>query len=241
MNAVTQTPVIVFDFDGTVALGNGPVRAYAREVARRLPAGPAVRMLAEFEDALAAAEAGPAGADAPLDGYDLVRRVALASGAGKETLDEAYAASRGLLGTAEAPVAAPRGLAEFLAAAESAQRVLVTNAPAIRVRETLESIGLGGSFDRIVTSAGKPDGFARILDELAPADTPLLSVGDIWHNDLAPARERGHSTALVGRHTPPAADPDFRAELLEELYPALTSWLDSALAGEQATTPAPLV
>ncbi|AMB59689.1 HAD family hydrolase [Microterricola viridarii] len=240
---MTQTPVIVFDFDGTVALGHGPVRAFAREVARRLPLDAAERMLAEFDGALAADEAGAreSTADAPLDGYDLVQRTAAAAGADESVLAEAYTASRWLLGTAEAPVAAPRGLAEFLAAAASAHRVLVTNAPAIRVRETLEAIGLGDSFDRIITSAGKPDGFARILDELAPEGTAMLSIGDIWHNDLAPARERGHRTALVGRHTPPAAAPDFRAELLEELFPALTSWLDSALAGEQASTPAPAV
>lgn len=238
---MTQTPVIVFDFDGTVALGHGPVRAYAHEVARSLPVDVAERMLAEFDGAIAADDAGAVETtvDAPLDGYDLVRRTALAAGVDEQALAEAYTASRALLGTAAAPVSAPRGLAEFLAAATSAHRVLVTNAPAIRLQETLDSIGLGDSFDRIVPSAGKPEGFGAILEELAPAGTALLSIGDIWHNDLAPARARGHSTALVGRHTPPTAAPEFRAELLEDLYPALTSWLDSALAGEQASTSAP--
>ncbi len=53
----------------------------------------------------------------------------------------------------------------------------------------------------------------------------MLAVGDIWRNDLAPAHARGHATALVGGYPDPDAAPDFRADTLPELLPALTEWV----------------
>lgn len=243
--------MIVFDFDGTVALGYGPVRAYARAVARGLPADAAEQMLTALDVAieLELATVGSTGTGivvddltteaAPLDGYDLVGQLARFAGASPGQLEAGYLASREHLGTDSAPVTAPHGLADFLCSVASAHRVLVTNAPAIRVQATLDGLGFQGGFDRVITSAQKPDGFAKILDELSPEGNALLSIGDIWHNDLAPAQERGHSTALVGRSRPASATPDFRAELLHELYPVLTSWFESALAGDRASTATP--
>ena len=215
--------ILVFDFDGTVALGEGPVLAYARRMAAELgePAG-----FAELVEAALAA-----GGEESLDGYDAVRRIAQAHGARDDQLSRAFLASRAELGTERAPIVAPTGLAAFLEAARAeagAEHVLVTNSPAIRIPEAIEALGLAGLFDRVVTDAGKPAGLGAVLDALAErrADARLLSVGDIWRNDLAPAHERGHATALVGPFADPAATPTFRAADTAAVLPALRSWLD---------------
>jgi FMN phosphatase YigB (HAD superfamily) len=140
-------------------------------------------------------------------------------------LSAAYLASRAQLGTADAPVSVPDGLAAFLrAAAPHAERILVTNAPSVRIAEALDGLGLSGLFDRIVTDARKPAGLDAVLDGL-PADARVLSVGDMWRNDLAPAHARGHATALIGGFTDPSATPTYRAADFATLAPRLDAWL----------------
>lgn len=210
--------IIIFDFDGTIALGDGPVLAYAQQVAAELDAPEG--LVDGIRRTLAA------GGEDALDGYDVVRRAALGAGAEPGHLSRAYLASRMQLGTSAAPITAPEGLAQFLGEAD-ADRVLVTNAPDVRLTDALEALGLDGLFDRIVTSARKPAGMEQVLDEL-PQNARVLSIGDIWHNDLAPAHRRGLATALVGDFTDPDAVPTFRAPTLTELLPQLREWLDGS-------------
>lgn len=216
---MNPVPVLIFDFDGTVSLGDGPVRAYAAAVAAEVGAGP------EFAAEVAARVSSPS-SDC-VDDYDAVRKVALDQGIGDAALSRAYLGSRRVLATDAAPVKAPTGLAQFLAdvgAERRAERILLTNAPAIRLAEALASLGLTGSFDRILTDAGKPAGLEALLDTLAP-ERRVLSVGDVWRNDLAPAHDRGHATALVGSRPQPAAAPDFVGATVTEVLPAITDWL----------------
>ncbi|MGJ0389131.1 HAD family hydrolase [Microbacterium sp. CGR1] len=210
--------ILLFDFDGTIALGDGPVLAYAVQVATAL--GDDGSFVESIRTALAASD-GEA-----LDGYDAVRRAATQRGAGSRLLSAAYRASREQLATPAAPIIAPEGLADFLteAAAADAERVLVTNAPATRIDAALDALGLAGLFDRIVTGAGKPAGLEAVLAGL-PDDARVLSIGDIWHNDLAPAHARGHATALIGGFADPDANPTYRAADFATLIPQLTAWL----------------
>lgn len=212
-----QRPVIIFDFDGTVALGDGPLLAYARAVAEQ----------ATLDDGFVEAVASALGApeSGVVDGYDLVRREALVRGADDDDLAAAYATSREHLGGPAAPVLAPEGLAEFLRSVD-AERILVTNAPLTRLDAALAAMGLDGLFDRIVSDAAKPLGLERLLDELGDG-TPVLSIGDVWRNDLAPAHARGHATALVGGYADRDATPTFHAVTLEELLPRLAEWAAS--------------
>lgn len=207
--------ILLFDFDGTIALGDGPVLAYAQQVAAALGDD------GTFVDGIRAVL--NAEGDESLDGYDAVRRAAEARGADARLLSAAYLASRAQLATADAPISAPEGLAAFLTEAD-AERILVTNAPAIRIVDALDALGLTGLFDRIVTDARKPNGWDAVLVGL-PADARVLSVGDIWHNDLEPVHARGHATALIGGFPDPRATPTFRAAEFSTLIPQLESWL----------------
>jgi FMN phosphatase YigB (HAD superfamily) len=243
VSVIVHERVVVFDFDGTVSLGHGPVRSYARMIADSLPTDQCVEFLGRFETQLASPRFG-VGSAAPIDGYDLVRLVAEGYDVPAGVRSSAYLSSRLELATAAAPVIAPSGLARFLADARPhALLVLATNAPSIRIDEALASLGLTGAFDSVHTSVGKPAGFGPLLDELLaalPAGTDaaagLLSIGDVWANDLAPAHERGATTALVGGAGPAGATPTFRATHLYELYPALQAWLTSDFSSVSGTT-----
>lgn len=248
MSVASRDRVLVFDFDGTVSLGNGPVRSYARFVADSLPSAAAADFLGDLDIALAGewplASDGDDSPD-PIDGYDLVRLHSVRYGVDAAARGRAYNRSRQELATNAAPVIAPVGLAAFLAEArDSARLVLATNAPATRINEALDVLGLAGAFDAVHTAVGKPDGLGPILDGLlgalqhrpagaatdADAAATLLSIGDVWENDLAPAHQRGASTALVGAATGRSATPTFWADALEELYPAFREWLRSPLS-----------
>lgn len=221
--------LLLLDFDGTVAVGDGPVRAYARAAVALLPAADQKAVLRALDAGLAAtAHDGVA----PLDGYDLVRILAEQHGVGPHALSAAYLASRHALGTDQAPITAPPGLAELLAELRpDATIVLATNAPDIRLREALRGIGLSGLIDRITPEVGKPGGMAALLDSLrvAPAGpVRVLSVGDVWANDLAPVAARGHTTALISRCPPPEARPTHLGPDLPSLYPVIRTWVQSS-------------
>ncbi|WP_105567060.1 HAD family hydrolase [Microbacterium halophytorum] len=226
---------LVFDFDGTVAVGNGPVLAYAREIARFADPGFAARAEAEIE----AFEAGRA--SGYRDGYDVVGSLADAAGVAPDDRQGAYLASRGALGTPGGePVAAAPGLAEILAALPAdAHVVLATNAPEAGVERALTAWGIRGFFDEIVFDTGKPAGLAPIV-ERALARGPVLSIGDIVANDLEPATALGADTALVGATA--AASPaavTMRGTTLAELTAPILGWARSHSSSDHQHDTAP--
>ncbi|MER3386989.1 MAG: HAD family hydrolase [Microcella pacifica] len=216
-------PTIVLDFDGTLALGNGPISAFARAIAAH--AGDAT-FLGRAEAALAAFEAGEA---EYRDGYDAVSRVAAAEGIARERLDAAYAASRELLGSDDALVDPPQGLREFLHGLSARARlVLATNAPAGRILDVLEAWGVAEVFDDLHFAVGKPHGLVPVLRE-ALEQGAVLAIGDIAEFDLDPATALGADTALVGvtaAHS--AAATTMRGHSLADLYDEITAWVHAA-------------
>lgn len=211
---VTSTRrIIVLDFDGTVAVGDDPVLAYFRGVAG-----------AEADDLLAAWTGTGAG---HRDGYALVAEWAAAHGVPDEDRSAAYAASRAALHAGAVAVAAPPGLAALLRDRPADVRcVLVTNAPVDGIEPVLERIGLAGLLDELIGDARKPAGMPAVLERLLgglPADR-LLSVGDVWRNDLAPAAAIGAATAFVDRFGRGEGAPTFRATTLEALLPDIAGW-----------------
>jgi len=247
--AETSAPVttpgrtLVFDFDGTVSLGDGPVLRYAHHVAETLPGDDARTRFAAAVTAGLRDIGRPHGA---IDGYALVQGLAARHEVPERLLSAAFLASRAELGGPHAPVVAPAGLGCFLRGLEGrAIRVLVTNSPAVRIPEALAALGIAGAFDEVVTGAGKPAGMGAVLDRLDPgpaAGPPaarLLSVGDLWVNDLEPAHARGFRTALVG----PAASADdratYRAATVAGLYADIRAWLDGTPSPATSSLAAP--
>jgi FMN phosphatase YigB (HAD superfamily) len=224
--ASEHSRTIVFDFDGTVALGAGPVLRYAQHAARSIDDGAAAIMLTVLRDALESHPDGRVPGTEAIDGYDLVRIHATAHGIPADALGTAFLRSREELATELAPIRPPEGLAELLRRLRERTRLLlVTNSPDIRIGEALDALGLDWRFDEVVTGAGKPHGLEPILRrELATrAPEHVLSVGDIWVNDLAPAAALGCATALIGS-VPEGAEPTFAAERIEDLYERIEAW-----------------
>jgi FMN phosphatase YigB (HAD superfamily) len=245
-----STRLVVLDFDGTVCLGDDPVLSYARHLDAALAAhddvvsdGLILETIARFlegpdvvrsrdDDASDLAGALEAVVDSA-DGYAASARLARSQGITADEMSAAYAASRRELADGELTTWAPEGLAAFLRDLPAVV-VLVTNATETGVAQQLDHLGLTGVFDEIVTSAGKPDGMAGVLERLrserglAEAPERLLSVGDIWRNDLEPAAAHGSATALIERFAAPEARPTFRAASFEELYTPIAGWAAEA-------------
>lgn len=220
-----QRRTVVFDFDGTLALGRGPLNAYATCLGEL--AGPEV--VTACREAI---ELFDTGRTAYRDAYDAVRVSALALGVTDGQLSAAYLRSRELLATDAAPIRPPDGLAEFLEQLRpGATCVLATNAPDIGVERSLDVLGITALIDDVHTDLGKPAGLEPIITE-ALAAGPTLAVGDIWENDLAPAERLGAETALVGVSS--AGHPTMRGTTLTDLYSPILGWA-TRLQGPEAT------
>ena len=217
---------LIFDFDNTVSLGDGPAVAYAL----------AVEELSEGKVSKGAiVEPFLANIDKPnyegieiTDSYHLVRVLAEAQGVNADTIQAAYFRSREKLATEDAPIHAPKNLAEMLREIRdvhggNVRIALVTNAPDTRLTEALEALGLSGLFDEVHASARKPAG----MGELAQGwlnEGRVLSVGDIWVNDLEPVHNLGGDTALIASRIGDTT-PTFFYEDITRLYPDLQAWL----------------
>lgn len=236
-------PILVLDFDGTVCVGDAPVWEYAEAViAGILDAGSAaaVDLDASLRARLGAFLDGEPGSPAYIDGYAAVAALA-AEHADDDLLQSAYQTSRRALAGGTVAVSAPDGLAGFLGSlGESVERVLVTNAPLDGVRETLAAIGLAGSIDRIVTDADKPAGWTAILPQLLDGREPsqLLSVGDIWGNDLEQPLAAGCVTALIDRFGHRAGPAHLVAADFPGLYDGIRRWADDPEGFAAAHRPA---
>lgn len=205
--------IVVLDFDGTVAVGDEPVLAYFRGVAGD-----------EADDVVTRwALTG----EGHRDGYSLVTDWASAHDVAEPLRSTAYAASRAALHAGTAQVTAPEGLADLLRRRPADVRcVLVTNAPVDGIEPVLARLGLEAVLDDTIGDAGKPGGMPAVLDRLLHGLPPaaLLSVGDVWRNDLEPAAAIGAATAFVDRFERGEGDPTFRGRTLEALLPDIERW-----------------
>lgn len=215
--------VLLLDFDGTVCVGDGPVLRYAEEVDAYLGVG--------LRDHVVDFLAGRAPGGAAQDAYQLVQQTAAGHGLAVDRVGRAYLASRDALIAGELDVAAPPGLAVLLADLRPQVHVVVlTNAPQRGLRELLGRLGLADVVDEAVGDAGKPARMGAFVDrELAAfgiADQPwrLLSVGDLWVNDLAAPAARGCATAYIDRLDLRQGPADARATTFEGLYADVRHW-----------------
>lgn len=230
---------MVFDFDGTLCLGDDPVLAYAAQIDERLPARRRIpRTVAQAlddGDLRVPGSGAPASAlGTPQDGYQLVQRLGRAAGLSPEQCGEAFRAARRELldrGLAATDVHAPPGAGELLARLRAhVAVVLITNAPAAGFAPWLEALGLTDSFDAVINDAAKPDGMPAALAEARrrtglPGDAPTASLGDIWANDLAPFAESATATTVLIDHFGTGeGDPTHRVRTFAEAAAVLEQW-----------------
>lgn len=220
-------PILVLDFDGTVCIGDGPVRRYADAAVAHLDR----RDADVVQDGLDRFLAGDPQAPHYRDGYHAVAELT-APLVPEHHRQEAFLTSRRVLADGQIPgISAPEGLAGFLAAVgRNAQRHLITNSPLSGVTETLDSLGITDLIDKIDPDAAKPHGLHRLLPTLtagsARAPHQILSVGDVYENDIAPALQFGAATAYIDRFDHDTGPAHVRARTFPGLYEAILAWAD---------------
>lgn len=216
---------LVLDFDGTVCIGDDPVRFYAEEVAVRLPAA------AEVPGQVREFLAGQRRIEGAADGYHAVHRLSRAVGAEQPLLREAYLASRDRLEAGEGDTRAPYGLTEVLDELRGAgvRIVLVTNSPRTGIERWLTGQDLAGRFDQVVPDAGKPAGMPAVLERVVAEarlrlPSTLGSIGDVWANDVGPAMDRGGAGFFIDRFGTGHGPSTATGATFEDLLPALREW-----------------
>lgn len=227
---------LLVDLDGTLYRGDGPVRAYADGVAATLSEADAKTFLSIVDDYLAngVGEQTEPELLAATDGWEAVQRLAtLRFDVGRTELDAAFLNSRAALAGPELRVEVPGGLLDMLVALRPSTRiVLATNSPQLGLAALLTRIGAGEAFDEIINSAAKPAGLPRILagiaEEIDARERPwrIFSIGDHWHNDIAPARDFGAATGYIDRFGRADGPADAIAPTVEGILPAIREWAD---------------
>ncbi|MFH5877727.1 HAD family hydrolase [Arthrobacter sp. NA-172] len=218
-------PLLVLDFDGTVCQGDGPVNAYAKAAARRLPTGfsqPLLDALQRFLDNEPGSRAYP-------DGYAAVQDL-FGSHLPADQLSAAFAESRQRMAAGKVEIAPAPGLPGFLdSLSGSVLRVLVTNAPPTGVLESIRTLGLEKLIDVVTPNAGKPDGFRTLLPRMLRhrSRRRILSVGDIWENDIRLPLAAGCATAYIDRFNYPSGPSNLRGPDFPDLYPGITAWAEN--------------
>ncbi len=195
--------VVMFDFDGTVWRGPEPLERYAELVAEGVPGARRPGFRRRVSEFLAGDRWSSCGlADPPADGWVAVARFALDAGVGPGHVDASFSRVRELLAAGELAMQVPEGLPELLGSARSWVRtVLASNSPASSVGPVLARLGLGSAFDEVLAGVGKPAGLVPAGDQvrarLGLGPERVLSVGDHYVNDIAPAVNAGWFTAYI--------------------------------------------
>ncbi|MBO9578998.1 MAG: HAD family hydrolase [Microbacteriaceae bacterium] len=218
---------LILDLDGTLCLGDAPIRRVADHAFSRLGAGAGERAAAVLGRFLAGEHQL---LPAARDGYDAVALLATEAGARPEDIHAAFMATR-------APeeidrwlpeVHAPAALVAALGELDGVERVLVTNSPRPGMTRIVETLGLATVLDDVVTSARKPNGMPQILDRLGVGEhvdaTALAAIGDRWANDLSEVHMRGGTTFHIAHDGWADGAPTFRAGEPDEHVGALLEW-----------------
>ncbi len=220
--------LVVMDLDGTLYRGSAPYRYYAELVSRSLPPDERERYLLALERFLAGEQ--PAAA---ADGWEAATVLAGGTTGGAAVFREEFLQARAFMLGAGCELEIPKGMTTFLERARTVGRLVVaTNTPGPYVFPLLERLGLGTYFDEVCCMAEKPGRFRSWLGAWAklygiPA-WAVLSVGDHFANDIAPALEGGCAAGYLDPFkVGPRGLATFEGPDFETLRAPLMEWLES--------------
>jgi FMN phosphatase YigB (HAD superfamily) len=219
--------LLMFDFDGTAYRGEAPFRVYAAHIAEAIAERDRAFYLARAARFLAGVAEVEAG-----DYWEAMRRLADPFHLDRQVFRDAFMRTRAYMMTDDCRLEVPSTLRPFLMRVR--KRVLValaSNSPEEACVPLLEKLGLGDAFDVIRPGAHKPAGLLPIIDELMtrfsiPAGR-VLSIGDHYVNDIAPARDAGYRTAYITPTDYLPGPVDIAGRQLEDVLPAVEAWVDS--------------
>lgn len=223
---MSRQAVLVFDLDGTLYRSAAACLHYAQGIAETLDPGARTAYLEAVEKFLRA----EGGIDAS-DGWEAA--VLLAGGArgASRAFAEPFSRTREYMLSDACDLEVPVGLVELLErVAGTTRRVLVSNTPSFGVMPLLARLGLTTLFDEIVCDAAKPNRFAERLCAYAQVEgvpaRSVLSIGDHFVNDIAPALAAGCASAYIDPFgVGPHGEADFEAPRFEDLLDQIDAWL----------------
>ncbi len=226
---------LLLDFDGTVYVGDLPILSYARHASAGLEPHAQAAVIDGIRGLLEGRHTGRSTVDLSdaEDGRRAVELLAAAAGVGPGELTRAYAASRDDLAGSAFALDIPEGLVALLAGLHGpAWTAVVTDAPHTGVVEVLDSLGISGLIDDVITGADEPARRAAVVTAVRhrlarsgpdPAGR-LVAVGNRWAVNLAPTHRMGGATAYIDRFGRGDGDPSWRAPTLGPLVPELLGW-----------------
>ena len=225
---------IVWDLDGTLYRGTEALRAYAQALASRLEGTQAVTFAAYSEAVITRPQTV-----APYrDLWNALTRAAHECGLSYAEANTVFVEIRRQIIRGTLAVQVPKGVVERITDLdrEGLSMAVVTNSDGRSGRALLRSLGLGALVHRMQANAMKPAGFAPAVRRLFPGllSGAILSVGDNYQNDVAPALDAG--MAAVHVHTPGAltGPVTLRVSRLEEALPWIEQWVRSGEVDEAA-------
>jgi FMN phosphatase YigB (HAD superfamily) len=225
---------LLVDLDGTLYRGDGPVLAYATGVAAGLDKADRAAFMSIVDSYLLHGVSDRTEPEllAATDGWEAVQRLAgLRFNVGRAELDAAFHGSRRALAGPELLVEVPGCFLDVLATLRpTTHLVLATNSPELGLAALLGRIGADDTFDEVLFNSAKPAGMPKILAGIAAEvdarQRPwrIFSIGDHWHNDIAPAREFGAVTGYVDRFGRADGPADAVAGTVEGVLPTIVAW-----------------
>ncbi len=221
-------PLIIFDLDGTLYRGDDPFREYARVVARALDPAVAAQYLADVDAHLRGEGGIVAG-----DNWEAVVELARPRLEDDRVWKNAFGDIREYMLSDGCVLEVPDGLPEFIRAARAQATVIcLSNSHEDSALPVLQRLGLAGAFDEVIAGAGKPAGLLAAANRLRDGDLggAVLSVGDNYANDIAPALNQGWHTAHISPRGYFPGPSTYRGYTVEMILPDLRHWLEEALS-----------
>jgi len=234
--------LLVLDFDGTLWRGNEALEFYAAAVADGLVPAQRGPFLGAVRMYLAGGRWSVVGASTPPDdGWAAVARFAADRGLDPVRREEAFLATRAQITAGAFRLEVPDGLEEFLHWSRRwCTLVLASNSPAWSVHPVLERLGLAPLLDDVVCEASKPDSFVGLVtawaDRFGAPPGRIMSVGDHYRNDIAPAVAAGWFTAHITPWRWAPGPCSMIGATMEELLPGLHEWVEAIAGGEGPVT-----
>lgn len=217
---------MMFDLDGTLYRGDDPFRYYAQVVSRQMEASDRAVYLDKVEAHLGG---DPHVIDA--DTWQAVVRLATPYVGDPEICQQAFVPTRQYMLSPECQMDVAPELKPFLDKVRDRMLLaLVSNSAEEAAVPLLQKLDLLEAFDVVRTAVGKPTGLLETADLLVVQHdlNPLMvmSIGDNYTNDIAPALERGWATVHVSPHGYFPGPSTYQVRQVEDAFPAIWRWVE---------------
>lgn len=218
--------LMMFDLDGTLYRGDDPFRYYAHVVSQHMDPSARTLYLTQVEAHLGG---DPHVIDA--DTWQAVVRLAAPYVTDPEVCQQAFVPTRQYMLSPECQMDIAPELKPFLAKArERMFLALVSNSAEEAAIPLLQKLDLLDAFEVVRTAVGKPTGLLETADRLILQHdlnaSVVMSIGDNYANDIAPALERGWTTVHVSPHGHFPGPSTYQVRQVEEAFPAMWQWAE---------------